>query len=232
MHFPRVIKNYGDKTLDSVVYLLNSGYLPEAIINYIALLGWSPKDNKEFFTLDELIKEFDITRIRKDSSNYDIKKLRWYNAHYIKQMSQDEYLDFILPFFIKNCNMSGKSKEFIEKLALLYRPQVTYGLEIVELTKVFFYDDIVYEKECRPYLNSHPNITNIIISFRDEISKITNWDNSNINNCLNNVSKVCNAVGEDLYMPIRIAISGRLEGPDIIDTIYLIGKDKILNRLG
>lgn len=232
VHLPLVIKNDEDKTLDSVVYLLNSGYLPNAIINYLVMLGWSPKSNKEFFTLEELIEEFDITRIRKDSSNYDIKKLRWYNAHYIKQMSDEEYLKFIFPFFIKNCNMSGKSKEFIEHLALLYKNQLTYGLEIVELTKIFFFEDIVYKKECRPYLNSHPNVKNIVLAFRDEIKKINEWNITNIDNCLKNVSNTCNVSNEGLYMPIRIAISGCLKGPNITDTIYLIGKEKILNRLG
>lgn len=237
IHLPLVVDNNGKKISKennsaNLIYLLNLGYLPEAIINYLALLGWSPKNNQEFFTLDELVECFDIKNISKSPSCFDIKKLRWINAHYIKQKSDEEYLKFVTPFLIKNCNMNGKSREFVNHLCLLYKNQLKYGAEIVELTKIFFVENIIYDSKCKEYLKTNLNVKNIVLTFKDEISKITDWNIINISNGIENVKNICNISKKDLYMPIRIAITGVMQGPDLIDTIYLIGKEKILNRLG
>ena len=237
IHLPLVIKDNGTKidkrnNDENLVNLLNLGYLPEAIINYLALLGWSPKNNQEFFTLDELVKCFDIKNITLAPSCYDIKKLRWFNAHYIKQMNDDEYLKFITPFIIKNCNMNNKTLDFVNHLCLLYKEHISYGMEIVEFTKIFFDENIEYKGECRTYLRTNPSVKNIVLTFKEEISKITDWNITNINNAIDNVKNICGVTGEDLYMPIRIAVSGVIQGVELADTIYLIGKEKILNRLG
>lgn len=237
IHLPHVVKEDGSKISkrnndDNVKNLLDQGYLPQAIINYLALLGWNPKSNKEFFTLDELIKEFDIKNITKDPSHYDIKKLRWFNSHYIKELTDEEYLKFITPFFIKYCNMNGKSRDFINNLALLYKEHISYGMQIVELTKIFFEDYVDYKDECKNYLKNNLNVKNIVLTFKNEITKIGNWNITSINECLSNVENICNVSKKELYMPIRIAITGTMQGPDIVNTIYLIGKEKILNRLG
>lgn len=237
IHLPHVIKKDGTKISkrnkdDNCMELLALGYLPEAIINYLALLGWSPKSNQEFFTLEELVKEFDIKNITKAPSCYDINKLRWFNSHYIKQMNDEEYLKFITPFIIKNCNMEGKSLDFVNHLCMLYKDQISYGAEIVELSKIFFDDNVNYDPKCREYLSTNPNVKSIVLTFREEISKISDWNITNINLAIENVRNACGVSGKDLYMPIRIAVSGTMHGVELTDTIYLIGKEKILNRLG
>ena len=237
IHLPHVIKKDGTKISkrnkdDNCYELLALGYLPEAIINYLALLGWSPKSNQEFFTLEELVKEFDIKNITKAPSCYDINKLKWFNAHYIKQMKDEEYLKFITPFIIKNCNMAGKSLDFINHLCMLYKNQISYGFEIVQLSKIFFEDNVTYASNCKAYLSTNPNVKSIVLTFREEISKINDWNITNINLAIENVKNTCGVLGKDLYLPIRIAVSGIMHGVELADTIYLIGKEKILNRLG
>ena len=233
VHLPHVIKPDGSdfsksKQDENVNYLLELGYLKEAIINYIALLGWSPKNNKEFFTLEELVEEFDINGITKDPSHYDINKLKWYNRHYINQMNNDEYIKYASSFLIKYANIEGKSRDYINNLCMLYKNHISYGYELVELSKTFFIDDAIYDNDCIQYLKSTSNVKEIVLTFKEELVKISNWDLQSIKNLLDNINSKYN---EDVYMIIRIALTGSMIGIDLVDTIMLLGKDKILSRL-
>ena len=115
---------------------------------------------------------------------------------------------------------------------MLYKDHISYGAEIVELSKIFFEDNVTYDPKCRSYLSTNPNVKSIVLTFREEISKINDWNITNINLAIENVKNACGVSGKDLYMPIRIAVSGTMHGVELTDTIYLIGKEKILNRLG
>ena len=222
----KLSKRNGDA---SFMDLYNVGYLPDAIVNYLCLLGWSPSINQEVFTLDELIKNFDENRISKSSSQYDIMKLRWFNAQYIKKMPDDEYLKWVKQYFKRN--VSNKSIDWINKLLLIYKNHLNYGEEINELTEHFFIDKIELNTEAKEFMESDPIIGDVIKSFRDEVLNINEWNIENINNAINNVKNNLGVKGKLLYMPIRIKASGFMHGPELADTLYLIGKDVIVERL-
>lgn len=223
----KLSKRNGDA---SFMDLYNDGYLPHAIVNYLVLLGWSPLDNKEIFTMEELINSFDETRISKSSSQYDVKKLNWFNAHYIKELSLEKLKSITLPHLSAAYDLSGKSSEWIEKLISIYQNHLSYGKEIVELTKMFFTDDITLDEECNEFM-SQEGIDSVVSCFKQEIIDITDWSIENISTAINNVKIKANVKGKMLYMPIRISVSGLMHGPELPDTIYLLGKDKILERL-
>ena len=222
----KLSKRNGDA---SFMDLYNVGYLPDAIVNYLCLLGWSPSINQEVFTLDELIKNFDENRISKSSSQYDIMKLRWFNAQYIKKMPDDEYLEWVKQYFKRD--VSNKSVDWINKLLLIYKNHLNYGEEINELTEHFFIDKIELNTEAKEFMESDPIIGDVIESFRDEVLNINEWNIENINNAINNVKNNLGVKGKLLYMPIRIKASGFMHGPELADTLYLIGKDVIVERL-
>ena len=222
----KLSKRNGDA---SFMDLYNEGYLPAAIVNYLSLLGWSPTTNQEVFTMDELIKNFDETRISKSSSQYDVKKLKWYNAQYIKKMSDEEYLSWIKKFFTQD--VSDKSEEWVDKLLLIYKDHLNYGNEINELTQNFFIDSISLDQEAEEFLNSDPVTKDVTDGFASEVEKINDWNTDNINVAINNVKTTLGVKGKLLYMPIRIKASGFMHGPELADTIYLIGKDTVLERL-
>lgn len=224
----KLSKRNGDA---SFMDLYNDGYLPHAIVNYLVLLGWSPLDNKEIFTMEELISSFDETRISKSSSQYDVKKLNWFNAHYIKELSLEELKSITLPHLSASYDLSSKSSEWIDKLISIYQNHLSYGKEIVELTKMFFTDNITLDEECKEFM-SQEGIETVISCFKEEIMNITDWSIDNISTAINNVKTKANVKGKMLYMPIRISVSGLMHGPELPDTIYLLGKDKILERLG
>jgi len=223
----KLSKRNGDS---SFMDLYNDGYLPEAIVNYLVLLGWSPNTNQEIFTMDELINEFDPKRISKSSSQYDVKKLNWINAHYIKKLDINSLLNITLPHLRKAYDLSNRSDEWIKHLISIYKDHISFGKEIVECTDLFFKDDINITGEALEFMNDD-TISNTLKVFKEEIENINDWNVESISNAINNTKEKANVKGKMLYMPIRIKVSGIMHGPELPDTIYLLGKETILNRL-
>ena len=234
IHVPMVLGEDGNKLSKrngdaSFMDLYNEGYLPEAIVNYLVLLGWSPSENKEVYSMEELVQAFDMNRISKSPSSYDVKKLKWFNAKYIKALSDEEYLKFVRPFL--TLDVTGKSEEWINKLLLIYKDHLSFGKEINDLVTIFFNDNINISEENKAFLESDENIPKVINCYYEELSNINEWNVENIANVINVVKERTGVKGKLLYMPIRIKISGVEHGPELPDEIYLIGKEKVLDRL-
>lgn len=236
IHLPHVIKADGTKISkrnkdDNLMDLLENGFLPEAILNYLALLGWSPKDEREFFTLEELVQEFDIANINKSPGCYDIKKLEWFNHHYIMKMNDEDYLHFVRPFLEETYNLSEKTEEWIRHLLLLYKEHIHFGKEISLVTHLYFESDVSYEEDCLNFLKSDESINAVLSVFRNEIKNIENWSIDAIHNAIIETKEKSGVSGKLLYMPIRVVTSGMMHGPELEDVLYLLGKETILKRL-
>ncbi len=223
----KLSKRNGDA---SFMDLYNEGYLPEAIVNYLVLLGWSPNSNQEVFSMDELIKEFSPERISKSSSQYDVKKLNWFNAQYIKKLEDDKYLELVMPFLKEAYDLTNKSEEWIKHLALIYKNHINYGKQIVSDVSLFFDKETKPSEECIEFMKNE-EIPIVINVFKQEIEAISDWNIENISNAINNVKEKTGVKGKMLYMPIRIKVSGIMHGPELPDTIFLIGKDTVVDRL-
>lgn len=234
IHVPMVLGEDGNKLSKrngdaSFMDLYNEGYLPEAVVNYLVLLGWSPDSNQEVYSMDELIRVFDAKRISKSPSSYDVKKLQWFNQKYIKGLADEDYINFVRPFL--TYDISDKNEEWVNKLLLIYKDHLSFGKEINDLVSIFFNDEIKISDENKKFLASDENIPVVINAYKEEISKITEWTIPNIAEVINIVKEKTGIKGKLLYMPIRIMISGVEHGPELPDEIYLIGKDKVLDRL-
>lgn len=223
----KLSKRNGDA---SFMDLYNEGYLPKAIVNYLVLLGWSPNSNQEVFSMDELIKEFSPERISKSSSQYDVKKLNWFNAQYIKKLEDDKYLELVMPFLKEAYDLTNKSEEWIKHLALIYKNHINYGKQIVQDVSLFFDKETKPSEECIEFMKNE-EIPTVINAFKQEIEAISDWNIENISNAINNVKEKTGVKGKMLYMPIRIKVSGIMHGPELPDTIFLIGKDTVVDRL-
>lgn len=234
VHQPLVIKADGTKISkrnkdDNLMDLINRGFLPEAIINYLALLGWSPKENREIFSLKELEQAFDIKRISSAPGCYDIKKLEWFNSHYIKAMEDDKYLEWIKKYL--TLDTSDKTDKWINKLLLTYKGHISCGEQINDVVKNFFSDEYNLSEECIALLESDPVVPLVIEKFTSEIEAIDDWTTDNINIAIENVKNSLNVKGKLLYMPLRIKASGYMHGPELDACIYLLGKEKTLTNL-
>ncbi len=234
VHLPHIINSDGtnlnkNTNNSDVMTLLNEGFLPKAIINYIALLGWCPKNNKEFFTLEELIKEFDIKDINKSPSKFDFEKLKWFNLHYLKEKNDEEYINYILPYANIKCTNENETK-LLKDICLLYKDHISYGKEIINYLNIYYKDYVNYDNESAIYLKKNSNSKDIVIKFITMVNTCNEWSEVNINNILNSIKNEYNDI--NYLMPIRIAVTGTTKGPDIHKILYLIGKDKITKRLG
>jgi nondiscriminating glutamyl-tRNA synthetase len=235
IHLPMVVDADGKKLskrhgASSFKDLLDKGYLPEGVLNYLALLGWSPSTNDEIFSLEDLIKLFNPERISKSPAVYDVKKLNWVNAHYIKKMDLEDLLKITVPHLESNYDLSNKSEEWIKELVRIYQNHISHGNEIVEVTSLFFKNDITISSEEQEIMNNE-EVPLVINAFKEEISNINDWTIENIVVAINNVKEKTNVKGKMLFMPIRIKVSGQMHGPELPNTIFLLGKELILNRL-
>lgn len=221
----KLSKRNGDA---SFMDLYNEGYLPEAIVNYLSLLGWSPETNQEVFSMEELISNFNEERISKSSSQYDVKKLKWFNHQYINKMDDEKYLSWIKKYFSNECD---KSEEWLNHLLLIYKSHLNYGKEINELTSSFFNKEFVIDAEAKEFMESDEEIPKVVDVFKEEIKSTSNWSVETLQEVINNVKEKAGVKGKMLFMPIRIVASGIMHGPELADTLYLIGKEEILNRL-
>ena len=221
----KLSKRNGDA---SFMDLYNEGYLPEAIVNYLSLLGWSPETNQEVFSMEELISNFNEERISKSSSQYDVKKLKWFNHQYINKMDDEKYLSWIKKYFSNECD---KSEEWLNHLLLIYKSHLNYGKEINELTSSFFNKEFVIDAEAKEFMESDEVIPKVVEVFKEEIKDTSNWSVETLQEVINNVKEKAGVKGKMLFMPIRIAASGIMHGPELADTLYLIGKEEMLNRL-
>lgn len=230
-HLPMVLGEDGQKLSKrngdaSFMDLYHEGYLPDAIVNYLSLLGWSSEDKTEIFTLEELTKKFSVNRISKSPSIYDVKKLNWVNAHYIKKLPLEQLVTLTVPFLKEKYDLTNKTDEWINELVRIYQNHMSYGKEIVNLTEIFFQDEINILDEYKSSINM-----DTVNTFKDLISNINEWTIEEISNCINKTKDITGNKGKDLYMPIRIMVSGVMHGPELPNTIYLIGKETVIKRL-
>jgi len=234
IHVPMVLGSDGNKLSKrngdaSFMDLYEEGYLPEAIVNYLVLLGWSPESTQEVYSMDELITNFDAKRISKSPATYDIKKLQWFNQKYIKNLSDEDYLQFIKPFL--QHNTETKNEEWVNKLLLIYKDHLSYGSEINELVSIFFNNDINISEDNLKFLESDEAIKVVLDTYKQEFINITEWTIENISAVINTVKEKTGVKGKLLYMPLRIKVSGVEHGPELPDTIYLIGQEEVIKRL-
>lgn len=208
----------------------DEGYLPDAMFNFMALLGWSPEGEQEIFTKEELIAAFDEKRLSKSPSMFDKEKLIWVNNRYIKERSLKEVVDLCQPFLQDAYDLTGKSQEWIEMLISVYHDQLSYGKEIVKLTELFFNDNLQLDQQAQEFMQDE-SIPNTLAVFKNQIAAIEDFNRDNVQAAIKATQKEAKVKGKMLFMPLRIATTGIMHGPDLANSIVLLGKEKVLDRL-
>lgn len=220
----KLSKRTGDANFED---FLNQGYLPHAIVNYICLLGWAPKDNQEKFTMEELINNFHIAGLKKSGSIFDVKKLQWLNGEYLKDLSEEEYVEFLMPYMKKIKEVAND--EWYKNLANLFKDRLLYGEQIVEL-----YNELLLDKELSEDAKEVMEVesaTLVVSIFASLLEKLDDFSSENLRAALKETQTQTNIKGKNLYMPLRIALTSHAHGPDFILTMLLFGKQEVLKRL-
>lgn len=215
-------------TLQFIEDYRQKGYMPEAIFNFIALLGWNPGGEDEIFSREELIQLFDEHRLSKSPAAFDQKKLDWVSNDYFKRASVDEVFALCKPYLEKTGRLTDKA----EKLVELYKPQLTSADEIVPLTDLFF-SDFPELTAAEKDVMAGETVPTVLETFKAKLEAMSDDDfqPDNIFPQIKAVQKETGIKGKNLFMPIRIAVSGEMHGPELPNTIYLLGREKSIEHL-
>ena len=210
----------------------DAGYLPEAMVNFLALLGWSPSGEQEIFSMEELIKEFDETRLSKSPSMFDKSRLTWVNNRYIKSLNDDELFNLCYPFLKEAYDLSNYDNDKVKAIILSLKDELSFGKEIVEKANVYFgtLDFSTLEGEAKEIF-SDESVNNTLKVFKEEIEKFEVINKEDVKGIVKNTQVNANVKGKMLYMPLRIALTKEMHGPDFSSLVYLLGKEEIINRL-
>lgn len=210
------------------------GYLPEAIFNFIALLGWSPEGEEEIFSKDELISIFDANRLSRSPAVFDTNKLAHLNNHYIKNADPKRIASLAIPHLQRAgrlpAELSPEQQAWAEALVALYQEQMTAASDIVELSELFFRSELSVDDEAAAVL-VEPQVPNVLSTFLAKVEGLADFSVENIGAAIKEVQKETGSKGKGLFMPIRVALTGQMHGRDLNQTIYLLGRDKVIERL-
>ena len=210
------------------------GYLPEALFNFITLLGWSPEGEQEIFTREEFVKIFDEKRLSKSPAFFDNNKLTWINNQYIKAQPLERIVNLALPFFVKEGVATQEevdnNRAWFEKLISLYQPQMSYGAEIVELTKQFFVEEIKFDEEELEILKQDTTVA-VFEDFLEKLEVAGDFSSESIKTLIKTIQKDTGVKGKNLFMPIRIASTGSMHGPELNTSLELLGRDRVVARV-
>lgn len=212
----------------------NLGYLPEALFNFITLLGWSPKGEEEIFTKQEFIDMFDYKRLNTSPAAFDQKKLEWITNQYIKELPDEDVVALIQPHLVEAgvfpADPSEADREWVTKLANLYKEQMSYGQEIVSLADLFFGEGIAFDEGAREVLSGE-TVPTVLEAFKKHLADVDVFEKDNIFPAIKAVQKETGVKGKNLYMPIRVATTGQQHGPELPLAIELLGKHKAISHI-
>jgi len=221
----RLSKRHG---ATSLLEYKNEGFLPEALMNYLARLGWAYGD-QEIFSKDELIEKFDLDHVGKSPAIFDMDKLKWLNSHYIK-ISDDNRIAGMLEEFLVKLNIKIDKKEKLIPIVKNLKDRAKTIKEMAQMAEFFFSDEIQYEEKAKEkYLTS--DTKRILESFLEGFVRIEANDEQAQKSLIETIVKATGKKPVDVIQPIRVSLCGRTASPGIFEVISILGKESVENRL-
>ncbi len=218
----------------SVEQFRSSGYLPEAMVNYMALLSWSPGDEREIFSKEELIEKFSLSRVSKSAAVFDFDKLDWLNGQYIRQKSADDLYELCLPF-LKDLDFIGENyyssdKEILKSMIMSVRDNFIKLSDVKEYIEVYFKRANSFTDEAREIANLDTTIP-VLNAFLEKISKYEKMTLEEYRAIMKEIQKEVGAKGKPLYMAVRIGLTGSTKGPEMDSLATLLNVTELSNRI-
>ncbi len=210
------------------------GYLPEALFNFISLLGWSPVGEEEIFSREELIEIFDYERLGTSPAAFDAHKLDWIANQYLKELDLHRLIDEVIPHLqakgYASKELTDEEYNHYKKLTGLYQDQMSYAAELLEVAGLFFDQEIEWNEDEKAVLEEE-TVPEVLTAFKEEVSALEVFEADEISKAIKAVQKQTGVKGKNLFMPIRVATTGQQHGPQLGDAIELLGKEQILAHL-
>ncbi len=219
----------------SVVQYKELGYLPEAVVNFLALLGWSPEGEEEIFTMEEIIEQFSLDRVAKNPAVFDMDKLKWINGIYIRKTEKERIIKLALPYLQKADFVSKKpgqeEMEWVELVVDALAESLSAVSEIVEHLGMLKSEEIAPENEEAENILKEDTFPTVVNSFWQKLKDLPEVKPENVKPLFKAVTKELKLGGKKVYMPLRIALTGEMHGPELFYIIPILGKDLTYKRL-
>ncbi|MDD3656648.1 MAG: glutamate--tRNA ligase [Atribacterota bacterium] len=227
----RLSKRHG---ATSVMEYQRSGFLPEAVVNYIAHLGWSSGTNQEIFTIEELVENFALEKVSSHSAIFDMEKLNWFNNEYLKRMTDRKYVEMLIPFLKEagylESPLSSEKEKWLRKVVSLMKSRVRNFRQFLEYGDYFFTENYSMEVKAVEILKQ-TGIKNILEQLLIRLKEIDNWNEFNIESKVREMASQFNLKGKQIIHPTRVALSGKTVGPGLFSLMEVLGKEKNIKRL-
>jgi len=227
----KMSKRHGSTWVEQYI---DAGYLPEAIINFLVLMGWSPGEEREIFSLEELEKKFSLERVSRNPAVFDIDKLNWMNGQYIKNAPVDRITQLAIPHLLKAGFIKEDEKvniEWLEKVVSVVQDELAFVGEISEKVTIFFDDNIQLKDVEAEEVMKLEHVPELIKVFKQKVINAGSIDEEFAKGVFKEIQNETGIKGKNLYMPVRVAITGQVHGPELVEIIKILGRERIISRL-
>ena len=210
-----------------------AGYAPEAVRNYLCLLGWSPKENREIISLEEVIALFELNQINRRNAAFDLDKCFWLNGQYLLQMDLARYAELAAPF-LQKAGISWPDQESLEKVLAIVKPKVKLLKDLPEWVAPFFTDDFPYDQAAvaKSLKGADGGIAagERLKALSESFGSLATWDAATLEITLKETAAKLGIKTGELVHPARVAASGRGVGPGLYEMLEILGRDRTLAR--
>ena len=224
----RLSKRHG---ATSVTEYKRLGYLPEAMVNFLALLGWSPGDDRELMTAAELVERFSLENISGGNAVFDTEKLDWMNGQYIARLPIDALALAVEPFFRAAGLPAPASADYFHRLLELLRPRAKRLPDFVELARPFLVDTVEYEQEAIDKHLASPDLGSHVAALVTTLRSVTPFDEPHVEAAVRGSAAERGIKAGQLIHATRVAVTGRTTSPGLFEVLALLGRERTLARL-
>jgi len=232
-HIPMILNPDGTKMsksdpdaakarLASLQTYVEDGYAPEAVRNYLCLLGWSPKDNREVMPIDDIVKLFDLPQILRNNARFDSTKLTWMNGEYLRAISLDRFIELARPF-------TGGHND--PKVFALVKEKVKLLKELPDWINYFFTEEYPFDPGAVKKSCSAPQTSERLVKLAEKFAALSSWNAAGLETALKALAAEMGIKTGELIHPCRVAVSGKSTGPSLYHMLEVLGRDRVLARL-
>jgi glutamyl-tRNA synthetase len=234
-HIPLILNRDGSKMSkrdegSSVATYIEQGYAPEAVRNYLCLLGWSPKDNREKLDIEETIQLFDLEKVNRRNASFDLDKCYWLNWQYLTQMPVSRFRELSLQF-IEKAGIQVADDAYLVDVLKIVQEKIKLLTEVPDWIGYFFTEDYEYDPEAVAKTFAGPEVMPRLTKLRETYQSMAEWKTEALENALKTLAKTIPCKTAELIHPARLAVSGRSFGPSLYHMLEVLGRERVLIRL-
>jgi glutamyl-tRNA synthetase len=234
-HIPLILNRDGSKMSKrdagaSVSSYIDQGYAPEAVRNYLCLLGWSPKDNREEIGIEEVIQLFDLTKINRRNAAFDLDKCYWLNGQYILHMPLARFRELSEPF-IRKAGISITDETYLLKVLKIVKEKIKLFRDVPDWIGYFFTEDFPLEPDAVEKTLNQPSALENLTHLRSKFAGVEEWTAAGLESALKQAAAKIGCTTGALVHPARVAVSGRSIGPSLYHMLEIMGKQRVLQRI-